>query len=199
MTAPILDIRNLSVSYQTKRGLLRALRNIDMQIQPGRIIGIVGESGCGKSTLISAIIRLLAPNARIDGGSILFKGNDLLCLDPEAMRALRGDEISMVFQDPMTSLNPVLTIGRQMTDIQHRVKSTKTEKLARSARMLKRVGIADAAEQLNRYPHHFSGGKKKSTFRKKPPEKKKNHFYVFSRFCGRERTSRSFFCAAGSE
>ena len=158
MTAPILDIRDLSVSYQTKRGLLRALRNIDLQIQSGRIIGIVGESGCGKSTLISAIIRLLAPNARIDGGSILFKGNDLLRLDPEAMRALRGDEISMVFQDPMTSLNPVLTIGRQMTDIQHRDNSTKTEKLTRAARMLERVGIADAAEQLNRYPHHFSGG-----------------------------------------
>ena len=158
MTAPILDIRDLSVSYQTKRGLLRALRNINMQIQAGRIIGIVGESGCGKSTLISAIIRLLAPNARIDGGSILFRGNDLLRLDPEAMRALRGDEISMVFQDPMTSLNPVLSIGRQMTDIQHRDNSTKTEKLSRAARMLERVGIADAAEQLNRYPHHFSGG-----------------------------------------
>ena len=158
MTAPILNIRNLSVSYQTKRGLLRALRNINLQIQVGRIIGIVGESGCGKSTLISAIIRLLAPNARIDGGSILFKGNDLLCLDPEAMRALRGDEISMVFQDPMTSLNPVLTIGRQMTDVQHRNNHSKTEKLSRAARMLERVGIADAAEQLNRYPHHFSGG-----------------------------------------
>jgi len=158
MTAPILDIRDLSVSYQTKRGLLRALRNIDMQIQAGRIIGIVGESGCGKSTLISAIIRLLAPNARIDGGSILFKGNDLLRLDPEAMRALRGDEISMVFQDPMTSLNPVLTIGRQMTDVQHRSNHSKAEKLSRAAKMLERVGIADAAEQLKRYPHHFSGG-----------------------------------------
>ena len=158
MTAPILDIRDLSVSYHTKRGLLRALRNIDMKIQPGRIIGIVGESGCGKSTLISAIIRLLAPNAQIDGGSIRFKGNDLLGLDAEAMRALRGDEISMVFQDPMTSLNPVLTIGRQMRDVQHRDSASKAEKQARAARMLERVGIADAAEQLNRYPHHFSGG-----------------------------------------
>jgi oligopeptide/dipeptide ABC transporter ATP-binding protein len=158
MTAPILDIRDLSVSYQTKRGVLRALRNIDMHIQPGRIIGIVGESGCGKSTLISAIIRLLAPNAQIDGGSIRFKGNDLLGLDAEAMRALRGDEISMVFQDPMTSLNPVLTIGRQMTDIQHRDKRTRADKLSRAAGMLERVGIPDAAEQLNRYPHHLSGG-----------------------------------------
>ena len=158
MTAPVLDIRDLSVSYDTDRGLLRALRNINIPISPGRIVGIVGESGCGKSTLISAIIRLLAPNAQIDGGSILFKENDLLALDPEAMRALRGVEISMVFQDPMTSLNPVMTIGRQMTDIQYRDNRSKAEKLARATRLLERVGIADPAEQLNRYPHHLSGG-----------------------------------------
>jgi oligopeptide/dipeptide ABC transporter ATP-binding protein len=158
MTAPVLDIRNLSVSYRTDRGPLRALRHVSLQIQPGRIIGIVGESGCGKSTLISAIIRLLAPNADIEGGSILFRANDLLGLDPEAMRALRGDEISMVFQDPMTSLNPVLTIGRQMMDVQHRDRRSKAEKRARAIRLLERVGIADPAEQLNRYPHHLSGG-----------------------------------------
>ncbi len=158
MTAPVLDIRDLSVSYDTDRGLLRALRNINIPIGPGRIVGIVGESGCGKSTLISAIIRLLAPNAQIDGGSILFKENDLLALDPEAMRALRGVAISMVFQDPMTSLNPVMTIGRQMTDIQYRDNRSKSEKLARATRLLERVGIADPAEQLNRYPHHLSGG-----------------------------------------
>jgi oligopeptide/dipeptide ABC transporter ATP-binding protein len=158
MTAPVLDIRNLSVSYHTDRGLLRALRNINMRIHPGRIIGIVGESGCGKSTLISTIIRLLAPNAQIDGGSIQFRRNDLLNLEPDAMRALRGDEISMVFQDPMTSLNPVMTIGRQMTDIQYRDNRSKAEKLARAASLLERVGIADPAEQLNRYPHHLSGG-----------------------------------------
>ena len=145
MTAPVLDITDLSVSYYTDRGLLRALRNVNMQVDPGRIVCIVGESGCGKSTLISTIIRLLAPNAQVDGGSIEFKGNELLDLQPEAMRALRGDEISMVFQDPMTSLNPVMTIGRQMTDIQYRDNRSKTEKLARAARMLERVGIADAA------------------------------------------------------
>lgn len=158
MSTPVLDIRDLSVSYQTDRGLLRALRTINLSIDPGRIVGIVGESGCGKSTLISAIIRLLAPNAQIESGSILFRGNDLLTLDPEAMRALRGDEISMVFQDPMTSLNPVMSIGRQMTDIQYRDDRSKAEKLARAAGMLARVGIADAAEQLKRYPHHLSGG-----------------------------------------
>jgi len=158
MTTPVLDIRDLSVSYHTDRGLLRALRNINIPIQPGRIIGIVGESGCGKSTLISAIIRLLAPNAQIDGGSILFKRNDLLGFAPQAMRAVRGVEISMVFQDPMTSLNPVMTIGRQMMDIQYRDSRSRKEKRSRASRMLERVGIADPVEQLNRYPHHLSGG-----------------------------------------
>ena len=158
MTTPVLEIRDLSVNYDTDRGPLRALRDINIQIQPGRIIGIVGESGCGKSTLISAIIRLLAPNAQIEDGAILFRGDDLLELDPEAMRALRGDEISMVFQDPMTSLNPVMTIGRQMTHIQYRDKRAKAEKLVRATTMLERVGIPDPAEQLDRYPHQLSGG-----------------------------------------
>ena len=158
MTSPVLDIRDLSVSYQTDRGVLRALRKVNMCIQPGRIVGIVGESGCGKSTLISAIIRLLAPNAIIEDGAILFRDEDLLDLEPEAMRALRGVDISMVFQDPMTSLNPVLSIGRQMVDVQYRDKCSKAEKLARAAKLLARVGIADPTEQLDRYPHHLSGG-----------------------------------------
>ncbi len=158
MSTPVLDIRDLSVSYQTDRGILRALRNVNISVEPGQIVGIVGESGCGKSTLISAIIRLLAPNAQIDGGSILFQRNDLLDLEPDAMRALRGVDISVVFQDPMTSLNPVMTIGRQMTDIQYRDDLSAAEKQARAIRLLERVGISDPAEQLKRYPHHLSGG-----------------------------------------
>jgi len=158
MAGPVLDIRNLCVSYDTDRGQLHALRNVSFPISPGRIVGIVGESGCGKSTLISAIIRLLAPNARIDSGSILFKDDDLLALDADAMRALRGVDISMVFQDPMTSLNPVMTIGRQMTDIQYRDESSAAEKQARAIRLLDRVGIPDPEAQLKRYPHHLSGG-----------------------------------------
>ncbi len=158
MNTPVLEIRDLSVSYQTDRGSLMALRNINLHIPAGRIVGIVGESGCGKSTLISSIIRLLAPNAQISGGTILFRDIDLLGLGSEAMRALRGDEISMVFQDPMTSLNPVMTIGRQMSNIQYRDNSSRAEKRSRSIRMLERVGIADPAEQLHRYPHHLSGG-----------------------------------------
>ena len=158
MSAPTLEIRNLSVNYRTEQGPLQALRNINLQIPAGRIVGIVGESGCGKSTLIASIIRLLAPNAEITQGSIRLKGNDLLDLDSEAMRALRGDEISMVFQDPMTSLNPVLTIGSQMINVQHRDKQPKSEKRARAVRLLERVGIPDPAVQLDRYPHHLSGG-----------------------------------------
>jgi oligopeptide/dipeptide ABC transporter ATP-binding protein len=158
MTSPVLDIRKLSVSYRTPRGPLHALRKVDLQVPAGRIVGIVGESGCGKSTLISSIIRLMAPNAQVESGAIGFQGQDLLKLDPGSMRALRGDRISMVFQDPMTSLNPVLSIGRQMLNVQHRDQRSRQEKNQRSIRMLGRVGIPDAAAQLKRYPHHLSGG-----------------------------------------
>lgn len=158
MSEPVLDVRDLSVSYTTGLGMLRALRDVSLRVEPGRIVGIVGESGCGKSTLISAIIRLLAPNAVVESGSILFKGDDLLSLDAEAMRELRGTGISMVFQDPMTSLNPVMTIGRQMTNIQYRDDLTKQEKRERAVRLLDRVGIPDPAEHLDRYAHQLSGG-----------------------------------------
>jgi oligopeptide/dipeptide ABC transporter ATP-binding protein len=155
---PVLDLQNLSVSYQTEQGPLQALRNVNLQVPEGKIVGIVGESGCGKSTLISAIICLLAANAQVTEGTVLFKGNDLLRLNPEQMRALRGDQISMVFQDPMTSLNPVLTIGRLMQDVQHRSAMSRKDKRKRSQHMLERVGIADPATQLTRYPHQLSGG-----------------------------------------
>lgn len=158
MSEPVLDIRNLSVGYRTEHGVLQALREVNLTVPEGKIVGIVGESGCGKSTLISAIIRLLAPNAFIGHGAVRFKGNDLLALSPAQIRDLRGDDISMVFQDPMTSLNPVLTIGRQLSDIQHRSPLSRPEKKARSLMMLDRVGIPDAEAQLQRYPHHLSGG-----------------------------------------
>ncbi len=158
MDQPVLDIHRLSVSYQTKRGALRALREVDLQVPKGRIVGIVGESGCGKSTLISAILRLLAPNAQIEQGRIGFLGEDLLSLPEQRMRALRGDRMSVVFQDPMTSLNPVLTIGRQMADVQYRSAGRRADRDARAQTLLERVGIPDAAAQLGRYPHQLSGG-----------------------------------------
>ncbi|HLF29776.1 MAG TPA: ABC transporter ATP-binding protein, partial [Xanthomonadales bacterium] len=158
MNASVLEIQDLCINYQTGHGTLQALRDISLVVPAGKITGIVGESGCGKSTLISAIIRLLAPNARVAKGLILFKGQDLLSMSPEQIRSLRGDEISIVFQDPMTSLNPVLTIGRQMSDVQHRSGSSKNEKWARSLNMLERVGIPDPETELGRYPHRLSGG-----------------------------------------
>jgi oligopeptide/dipeptide ABC transporter ATP-binding protein len=154
----VLEVERLSVSYRTERGLLKALREVSLEVPRGEIVGIVGESGCGKSTLISTVIRLLAPNAQLTGGAIRFQGDDLLSLDERAMRALRGTELAMVFQDPMTSLNPVLTIGRQMLDIQYRERSSNSQKRERSVRMLRRVGIPDPDERLDDYPHQLSGG-----------------------------------------
>ena len=155
---PVLEVDRLSISYRTERGDLEALRNVSLQVPSGEIVGIVGESGCGKSTLISAMIRLLAPNAQLVSGEIRFRGEDLLSLDLESMRALRGDELAMVFQDPMTSLNPVLSIGRQMRDIQYRLKESKADKNARSMRMLEKVGIPDPQARLRDFPHQLSGG-----------------------------------------
>ena len=156
----VLEVDNLSVSYTTEGGLLKALRDVSLDVPRGEIVGIVGESGCGKSTLISAIIGLLAPNARLASGAIRFGSENLLGISDKKMRALRGNEIAMVFQDPMTTLNPVLTIGRQMRDIQYRLPDSSAEKNDRSIRMLQRVGIPDPEARLRDYPHQLSGGMK---------------------------------------
>ena len=158
MSGPLLDIRGLSVDYETARGPLKALRDVSLAVPKGRIVGIVGESGCGKSTLISSILRLTAPNARVRSGRILFRERDLLTASPREMRALRGDAIAIVFQDPMQTHNPVLTIGTQMVDIQHRQAIPRAEKRRRAAEMLKSVGIPDPESRLAHYPHQFSGG-----------------------------------------
>jgi oligopeptide/dipeptide ABC transporter ATP-binding protein len=154
----VLEVRGLSVSYRTPRGRVRALRDVDLTVPRGKVVGIVGESGCGKSTLLNAIMGLLDANAEVEAGAILFDGSDLLRQSPRQLQALRGDRLSMIFQDPMTTLNPVLTVGRQMTDIQYRQKGRPADKRRRSAEMLRRVGISDAERQLDNYPHQFSGG-----------------------------------------
>ena len=162
MSAPssraLLEVDRLSVSYDTERGDLKALRTVSFDVGPGEIVGIVGESGCGKSTLISAVIRLLATNARVDDGAIRFDGEDLMSLAPDRMRALRGARLAMVFQDPMTSLNPVLSIGRQMLDVQYQRKASGADKRQRSLAMLQKVGIPDPERRLREYPHQLSGG-----------------------------------------
>ncbi|MCY3769264.1 MAG: ABC transporter ATP-binding protein [Gammaproteobacteria bacterium] len=154
----VLEIKGLSVEFSTERGRLPALRNVDLAVPAGAIVGVVGESGCGKSTMIHSIVRLLSPNGRVVSGSIHFEGSDLLGMTEPEMRSIRGDRISMVSQDPMISLNPVLSIGTQMVDIQYREKLDKSRKRARAVTMLQRVGIPDAAERLDDYPHQFSGG-----------------------------------------
>ena len=153
MSANVLDIRDFSLSFRTEQGDVHPLRNINMTVPRGEIVGVVGESGSGKSTLALAVMRLLAANARITGGSIGFSGAELMNLSEDEMRALRGSRISMVFQDPMTSLNPVRSIGQQMVDIQYRDRAKGLQqKRVNAVAALQRVGIPDAASQLARYP-----------------------------------------------
>jgi peptide/nickel transport system ATP-binding protein len=157
--AHVLEVRNLSVRFRTPRGPVQALRDVSLDVPRGSVVGLVGESGSGKSTLALAVMGLMAGNAAITQGSLRFAGRELLGLKPQELRALRGDRLSMVFQDPMTSLNPVRAIGLQMLDIQYRERSLSTaRKRTKAAEMLRRVGIPDPERQLGRYPHEFSGG-----------------------------------------
>jgi len=158
MTNNVLEINDISVDFTTDSGRLKAVRHASFNVPKSKIIGLVGESGCGKSTLASVLIRLMDDNAVISGDSIMFEGKNLLELPPDEMRALRGNNITMIFQDPMTALNPVLTIGTQMTDIQHRSRKSKAQKCQIAIEMLKKVSIPDPASRLNQYPHEFSGG-----------------------------------------
>ena len=155
----VLDIKDLSISFRTARGGVRALRHVDLKVPKNKVVGIVGESGCGKSTLIWTVLQLLAPNAIVDSGQVLFEGEDLLKKSEQELSSnIRGQRISTIFQDPMTALNPVISIGTQMTDIQYRLKTSMAEKRQRAAEMLASVGIPDPVERLKEYPHQFSGG-----------------------------------------
>lgn len=159
MTA--LSITDLNVIFSTEDGPLHALKNVSFDVPRDRIVGLVGESGCGKSTLINAILGLLADNGRISGGNIVFDGDtELTTLSAAGMRDLRGPRISTVFQDPMGALNPVISVGQQMVNIQYRSSQTKAEKAARAVDMLKRVRIPDPEAAIARFPHEFSGGMK---------------------------------------
>ncbi len=163
MSAPLLQVKHLEIKYHTRAGILTAIHNASFHLNPGEIVGVVGESGCGKSTVASAVLRLLPPNGQISGGQILFRGQDLCRLDQEAMRKLRGKAMAMVFQDAMTSLNPVFTIEQQMVDAQKAQLAGDSQQLAGSLReravaMLARVGIPEPAQRIKEYPHQFSGG-----------------------------------------
>lgn len=154
----VLEVRDLSLDFGSPRGRVHALRNVNLEVPRGRIVGLVGESGSGKSTLAVATIGLLAGNAEVIGGEILFQGRDILKMSERELRSIRGRRAAMIFQDPMTALNPVRSIGTQMVDIQYREEISTAEKRKRAAEMLARVGIPDAESRLEAYPHQFSGG-----------------------------------------
>ena len=154
----LLEVRGLSVDFHTPRGRVHALRDVDLLVPRGEVVGLVGESGCGKTTLVSAVTRLLAGNAEVRSGEILFEGRDVLGMPEDELRRLRGDRVAMVFQDPMTALNPVLPIATQAIDVQYRALAGSSEKRRRAIAMLRRVGIPDPERRIDRYPHEFSGG-----------------------------------------
>jgi len=157
---PLLQVTDLETRFFTRDGVVRAVDGVSFSTEAGETLAIVGESGCGKSVTSLSILRLIAsPPGRIVGGKVLFEGRDLLTLSEDEMRAVRGDAISMIFQEPMTSLNPALTIGRQIAEglVLHRGLSQQ-DALARAAEMLRKVRMPEPERRLRQYPHELSGG-----------------------------------------
>ena len=160
MAEKLVEIQGLKTYFRTEAGIAKAIDGVDLNIFKGEVLGLVGESGSGKSVTALSILRLIPnPPGEIVEGSILYKGQNLLELSWEEIRKIRGNEISMIFQEPMTSLNPVFTIGMQLMEVilEHE-KCSKKEAFDRSVEMLKLVGIPEPAERMGAYPQHFSGG-----------------------------------------
>ncbi len=156
----LLNVQDLATRFHTDAGIVHAVNGVSFTIDEGETIGIVGESGCGKSVTMLSVLRLIAtPPGKISAGSAEFYGQDLLKMNEDEIRHIRGAQISMIFQDPMTSLNPVLKIGKQLTEpmLLH-LRITKDQANERAAELLEMVGISDAASRLGDYPHQFSGG-----------------------------------------
>ena len=159
MTQPLLEVRNLRVEFPTRRGKLVALDDVSFEIAPGEILGVVGESGAGKSLTGAAIIGLLDPPGRVASGEIRFDGRRIDNLPYEAMRKVRGRQIGAIFQDPLTSLNPLYTVGRQLIEtITTHLPVSKHEARKRAIRLLQETGISAAEARIDQYPHQFSGG-----------------------------------------
>ena len=155
----VLAFENLSIDFETPTGPVHAVRNVNFEVADNKVVGIVGESGCGKTTVISAAMSLLSNNAVVASGRVSFEQQDILKLSEAALRKIRGEKISMVFQDPMTSQNPVISIGKQMIDIQYRqTEFSLKQKRSNAVDMLNRVGIPDPEMRLNQFPHELSGG-----------------------------------------
>ena len=159
MNTPLLTVADLNLEFRTSRGTLKALNGISFDVHPREVFGLVGETGCGKTVTGLSILRLLPKSARVTNGSILFNEKNLLDAPMKEMESLRGREMSMIFQDPSSSLNPVFTIGSQMERVlrQHLKMNAKDAK-ARAAEMLAKVGLPDVARMLAAYPHQLSGG-----------------------------------------
>ncbi len=157
---PLLDVKNLKTQFFTQDGVVKAVDDVSFHIMPGETLGVVGESGCGKSITAMSIMRLIpSPPGKIVGGQILFDGEDVMKMSDEEVRSIRGNKIAMIFQDPMTSLNPVLTINRQISEsLELHLGMSKSQSRARSIELLKMVGIPNAEERVDQYPHQFSGG-----------------------------------------
>ncbi|TML72612.1 MAG: ABC transporter ATP-binding protein [Actinobacteria bacterium] len=159
MAPALLSVEDLRVEFSTRRGTVHAVNGISFDIAPGETLGIVGESGCGKSVTSLAVLGLLARNGRVVGGRAMFDGRDLIQQSDRELRRIRGREVAMIFQDPMTSLNPVLTIGRQIREaLETHFGMNKKEANERARELIDRVGIPSAKARLGDYPHQFSGG-----------------------------------------
>src|SRR5213076_1274859 len=157
MPKPLLPVQNLSIAFDTDRGQIRPVRDVSFSVFPGQTVALVGESGCGKSVTAMSILRLIpSPPGKVMVGQLMMEGRDLLALPEPEMRKVRGKEIAMIFQEPMTSLNPVYTIGDQIMEaiiLHQRVNGRQAMKIAEEA--LREVGIADPARRLNEYPHQM--------------------------------------------
>lgn len=159
MTAPVLQVKDLKTEFFTDAGVVHAVDGVSFDLHPGETLGIVGESGCGKSVTALSILRLVQKPGRIVGGQILFKGSDIVTMTNEEVREIRGKDIAMIFQDPQSSLNPVLKIGFQVEEAMRAHQDISSKKaLERAIELLKRVRIPAAASRVNDYPHQFSGG-----------------------------------------
>ncbi|WP_034550776.1 ABC transporter ATP-binding protein [Carnobacterium funditum] len=157
----VLEIKNLNITFDTYAGKVKAIRGVSFNLKKGETLAIVGESGSGKSVTTRSIMRLLSQNANVEDGSILFNGEDLIKKSEKEMQQIRGKDIAMIFQDPMTSLNPTMTIGKQVSEpIRLHQKLSKQDSFKRALELLNLVGLPEAEKRMKQYPHQFSGGQR---------------------------------------
>ena len=158
----VLEVKNLVVDIRTQKGIIHAVRDVSFSLRQGETLAVVGESGCGKSMTMKAVMQILPKNARITDGQVLFHGKDLSKYSDRRMEKLRGSDISMIFQDPMTSLNPTMKIGKQIEEVLklHRKEMTPDERRKRVVELLDLVGISNPETRYGQYPHQLSGGQR---------------------------------------